>query len=220
MNKARDDIFDSIRASLRRTGPLDSSVAAALEQRITARPSHPRPQVAENLVETFARKVQEVGGTIAKVSGLGEVPGAVRQHLVAHSLPSQLVASRDPVLEHIDWPEALTLDVRAALGTDVVAVTGALAAVAETGTLIMVSGRDTPTTLRLLPDDHIVVITADQIVTHLEDGWAEVRRNFEKMPRTVNMITGPSKTADVEQTLQIGAHGPRRLHVILVLQRD
>ncbi len=58
-----------------------------------------------------------------------------------------------------------------------------------------------------------------QIVRHLEDLWAQLRARLDGMPRAVSLITGPSKTADVEQTMQYGAHGPRRLHVILVEER-
>ena len=98
---------------------------------------------------------------------------------------------------------------------DAVSLTPCFAAIAETGTLMLVSGRDTPTTLNFLPDTHIVVLRADQVLPHYEEGWSRLRASGP-MPRTVNFITGPSRTGDIEQRIQLGAHGPRRLHIVLV----
>jgi L-lactate dehydrogenase complex protein LldG len=96
-----------------------------------------------------------------------------------------------------------------------VAVSHAFGGVAESGTLVLTSGRDNPTTLNFLPDTHIVVIDAKDIAGDYETLWARLRGQGA-MPRTVNWITGPSRSADIEQTLILGAHGPRRLHVMVV----
>ena len=127
----------------------------------------------------------------------------------------------DPALDDLGWESRPLLQIRRgrAEATDAVSVTPCLAAVAETGTLMLVSGPETPTTLNFLPDTHIVVVRADQIVASYEDGWDRVRARSENggaWPRTVNFITGPSRTGDIEQRIQLGAHGPRRLHVVLV----
>ena len=100
-----------------------------------------------------------------------------------------------------------------------VSLTPCLAAVAETGTLMLISGAQTPTTLNFLPDTHIVVVHAGQIVASYEDGW-DLLRARGGLPRTVNFVTGPSRTGDIEQRIQLGAHGPRRLHVVLVDDRE
>ncbi len=83
---------------------------------------------------------------------------------------------------------------------------------------MLTSGPERPTTLNFLPETHIVLLTADQVVGGMEEAWAKLRERYGRgvMPRTVNLITGPSRSADIEQTLQMGAHGPRRLHIILV----
>jgi L-lactate dehydrogenase complex protein LldG len=105
---------------------------------------------------------------------------------------------------------------------DQVGVTACFAAVAETGTLMLLSGPESPTRNNFLPDTHVVVLRASQVVASYEDGWAALREAGRRpeggfaMPRTVNFITGPSRTADVEQRLELGAHGPRRLHIVLV----
>jgi L-lactate dehydrogenase complex protein LldG len=85
---------------------------------------------------------------------------------------------------------------------------------------MLVSGEATPTTLNFLPDTHIVILRARQVVASYEDGWDLLRQRPgegpKALPRTVNFITGPSRTGDIEQRIELGAHGPRRLHVILV----
>ena len=81
---------------------------------------------------------------------------------------------------------------------------------------MLLSGDGRPTSHNFLPDDHLVLLDAGRIVRYQEDIWTLLRAMPEDFPRVVNLITGPSKTADVEQTVQYGAHGPRRLHVIIV----
>jgi L-lactate dehydrogenase complex protein LldG len=116
----------------------------------------------------------------------------------------------------IDWPKDLDIQRRAAVREDQTSVTPCFAAVAESGGIVTLSGPDTPSTLNFVPDNHIVVVRASQVVRHFEDMWAQWRASGRPMPRTVNIISGPSRTADIEQTIQLGAHGPRRLHILLV----
>ena len=94
-------------------------------------------------------------------------------------------------------------------------ITGAFCAIAETGTLMMTSGPRTPAAVSLLPETHIAVVSRARIVRGMEDAWALLRAEFEHMPRAVNFISGPSRTADIEQTVTLGAHGPYRVHLIL-----
>ena len=106
-------------------------------------------------------------------------------------------------------------------GAQLTSVSHAFAAVAETGTLVLTSGPDNPTTLNFLPDNHIVVLDAADLAGDFETVLARLREKFGAgvLPRVVNMITGPSRSADIEQTLILGAHGPRRLHVIAVREQ-
>jgi L-lactate dehydrogenase complex protein LldG len=125
-----------------------------------------------------------------------------------------------PSLDAIPWGVRPLLQIRRgrADAHDKVSLTPCRAAIAETGTLMLISGAATPTTLNFLPDTHIVVVRADQVVATYEDGWDRLRAGEkpEGLPRTVNFITGPSRTADIEQHIELGAHGPRRLHIVLV----
>ena len=86
---------------------------------------------------------------------------------------------------------------------------------AETGTLVLASGPDNPVTLTFLGETHFVVLRERDLVGGFEDLWAGWRRRGLD-PRTINMVTGPSRSADIGQVLQLGAHGPIALHVFLV----
>jgi L-lactate dehydrogenase complex protein LldG len=125
----------------------------------------------------------------------------------------------DPRLASLPW-DGTTLELAhgRSAGHDLNALSHAFAGVAETGTLVLVSGHENPSTLNFLPDNHIVVVKTGDLAGDLETVFARVRERYGpgEMPRTVNLITGPSRSADIEHTLLIGAHGPRRLHILLV----
>ncbi|MFC4237671.1 lactate utilization protein C [Thalassospira xianhensis] len=101
---------------------------------------------------------------------------------------------------------------------DAVAVTPSFGGVAETGSLMLRSGADTPYTVNMLPDTHIVVLKAGDIVGIYEEVWARLREQEGNgnMPRTFLWVAGPSRTGDIEQTIQLGTHGSRSLHIVLV----
>ena len=223
---ARDDIIGGIRRALQR-GPLPTEAAAPLAERVAAHRRNLIPARAASLdpaarVELFVAMAEEVQTTVARVASDAAVPAEVARYLAAENLPAELVMAPDPDLDAIPWEARPLLSIRrgrAAAG-DAVSLTPCLAAIAETGTLLLVSGAATPTTLNFLPDTHIVVLHARQVVASYEDGWDLVRAKFRDRPgawpRTVNLITGPSRTGDIEQRIQLGAHGPRRLHVVIV----
>lgn len=212
---SRDSIFADLRKSLGRTEALDATRIAELETRDDVSTEDERPQVAGDLIERFVVKLTAGAGTVTRVQSLGDVPKAVTQYLDEHGLDANIVSSDNGIVSDIEWPEDFDVQRRRANKDDRVSVTGALAAVAETGTVVIPSDPQSPTTLNFLPDNHIAVIPTGALETHLEDVW-QTLRDADAMPRAVNFISGPSKTADVEQTLQLGAHGPRRLHVIMV----
>ncbi len=222
MTTARDQIFGAIRTALKR-GPLDPETA----QDLTANLRTPRrnliPARATVLdqagrVALFQHMAEAVSASVARIADMSAAPGEIARYLAAHNLPTDLAIA--PALTDLAWSDAPLLGVRAgrAENADLVSVTPAFAAIAETGTLMLISGAETPTTLNLLPDTHIVILEENAIVASYEDGWTRLRDSAATpgMPRTVNFITGPSRTGDIEQKIQLGAHGPRRLHIILV----
>ncbi len=170
--------------------------------------------------DLFAEQIAAVDATVDRVALTADVPGALADFLRGQNLPADAVRAPDPRLDTIPWADQPQLALRTGKAdpADEVSVTGAFGAIAETGTLMLTSGPGTPTTLNFLPETHVVVLWADQITGNFESQWDALRSSHGEgtMPRTVNFITGPSRSADIEQTLQLGAHGPRRLHVIIV----
>jgi L-lactate dehydrogenase complex protein LldG len=164
--------------------------------------------------------VEAANGSVEEIADAGDVPGAIAALLRTHNLPMAVRRGADPRLAALPWERARTLEVAVGPtdGKDLAAVSHAFGAVAESGTLMLVSGPDNPTTLNFLPDTHIVIVDAKDVAGDYETLWRRLRETFGDglMPRTVNLITGPSRSADIEQTLILGAHGPRRLHVVLV----
>ncbi len=108
------------------------------------------------------------------------------------------------------------MEARPTIGNDRLGVTGCFCAIAETGTLVVLSGADTPTATVLLPDTHVAIVRAERVVRGMEEMFVLVRAECGSLPRAINMISGPSRTGDIEQTIVLGAHGPYRLHVIVV----
>ncbi|MBV9861015.1 MAG: LUD domain-containing protein [Alphaproteobacteria bacterium] len=223
MSEARNAILARIREA-RGRGPLSAETARQLEERVTAHRRNLVPRRAAALdragqVDLFVAMAEEVQTSVARVASAAAVPEAVARYLASENLPAELVMAPDPTLDAYPWNEWPMLAIRraAAAAGDAVSLTPCLAAIAETGTLMLTSGPERPTTLNFLPDTHIVVLRAAQVVACYEDGWDLLRAaKAEGLPRTVNLITGPSRTGDIEQRIQLGAHGPRRLHIILV----
>jgi L-lactate dehydrogenase complex protein LldG len=218
---ARDDIIGGIRRALGR-GPMTEEAAAALAERVAAHRRNLIPARAAVLdaparVDLFVEMAEAVQTTVTRVASDAEVPEEVARYLAAENLPAELVMAPDPALDAVPWTERPLLRIRRgkAESGDAVSLTPCLAAVAETGTLMLTSGPDSPTTLNFLPDTHIVMLRACQIFATYEDGW-DLLRARGALPRTVNFITGPSRTGDIEQRIELGAHGPRRLHVVLI----
>jgi L-lactate dehydrogenase complex protein LldG len=171
-------------------------------------------------VKLFTEMIEAVHATVQRLASYDDVPAAVAQYLRGKNLPLQIRHGFDPRLEDIPWDKEGALDVRQgpSRGNDLTAVSHAFAAVAESGTLVLVSGADNPTTLNFLPDHHLVVVDAKDMAGDYETVWDRLREVYGvgKMPRAVNFITGPSRSGDIEQVHLLGAHGPRSLHVLVV----
>lgn len=220
---ARDTLFASIRASLGVTGD-EPARRAVVAERLTQHPRGVVPargQLApQERVKLFAQMVEAAAGSAEILPDASHVPAAVAALLRRHNLPMQVRRGDDPRLAALPWNKERTLEVStgASDGHQLASVSHAFAGVAETGTLIMASGTDNPTTLNFLPDTHIVVIDAKDVAGDYETVWAGLREKFgiDALPRAINMITGPSRSADIAQILILGAHGPRRLHVLVV----
>ena len=217
---ARETILASIRRSLGVSG-REAPRRKAVDDRLREHPAGivpARGKLAPGArAELFRKMVEAAAGSVEQVPRPADVPAAVTAFLRAHNLPMSVRRGDDPRLEAMPWARERTLQVErgASDGNDLAAVSHAFGGVAESGTLVLTSGKDNPTTLNFLPDTHIVVVDAKDIAGDYETLWGRLRGQGA-MPRTVNWITGPSRSADIEQTLILGAHGPRRLHVMIV----
>ncbi len=227
----KEAILGAIRRGLHR-GPLPPDQQAMLFGRLAQHPRHLIPARSRvgraEQVALLVRNVEKEFGTVERVAGADAVPGAVAAFLAAQNLPSELVMAPHPELRAMPWDERPLLRVREgrAEATDLVSVQHAFAGIAETGTLMLPSAPERPTTLNLLPDTAIVVLRASRVVGPYEDAWDLLRGERRDaaprgdtagfMPRNVMLVTGPSRSADIEQTLELGAHGPRQLHIVLI----
>ena len=230
MSDDRETVLSSLRRALGRDGPVDSETAAKLRTRMDGHTRNTVPARtaldAAELVELFETMAQNVHATVSHVADMSDVPGAVGEYLRSENLPSEIVMAPDATLDAAPWADNALLEIRrgAPVEADQVSVTSAPAAVAETGTLAMYSGPDHPSTLNFIPETHVVVLPAGRVVKSYEDVWDSIRAQAAdpesgrggQLPRTVNFVTGPSRSGDIEQTLLLGAHGPRRLHIVIV----
>jgi L-lactate dehydrogenase complex protein LldG len=218
---SKEAILTAVRRGLRR-GALPEDQAAMLRGRLELHPRQLIPARSRlphaEQVNLFVSNVEKEFGSVSRVADTTEVPGAVADYLATQNLPGNLIMAPHPELRAIDWSSRPLLDIREgrAEGTDMVSVQHAFAAIAETGTLMFPSAAERPTTLNILTDTEVVVLRASRVVGAYEEAWDLLRSEIGKMPRNVMLVTGPSRSADIEQALELGAHGPRRLHVVLV----
>lgn len=215
MNDSREDILNRIRSRLGRTAENAATGRAGIDAVLARRAQGPRPAVEDDLVARLCGRSEALASTVEIVERIEAAPSAVARYLSAHGLPLAAVAW--PQLAGLDWAGAgLRVEARAARGDDLVGITGVFCAVAETGTLVVLSGSDTPASASLLPETHIAIVPAARIVPGMEEAFDLVRAECGELPRAVNFISGPSRTGDIEQTLVLGAHGPYRVHIVIV----
>lgn len=219
---ARDEVLASVRRSLGVTG-REAPRRAAVEARLGQAPRGVVPargQVdREARIALMAERAGSAHATVTVLDAMADVPAEVARFLRDSNAPATIRMGHDPELAALPWAEtSLTLANGRSHGDDLNAVSRAFGAVAESGTLALVSGTDNPTTLNFLPDNHVVVVRADDLAGDIETIFDRLRATYgdAAMPRTLNFITGPSRSGDIEQVLILGAHGPRRLHVVIV----
>jgi L-lactate dehydrogenase complex protein LldG len=218
---ARENMLARIRSKVAK-GP-DDARRASVDQRLS---QHPRNLIPgrgigdeAHRIRVFIEMMQAVGGSVEVLDDVNDVPRAVADYLRNSNLPAHVRRGADPVIARLPWHRGGALEVveGRAEDSDRASITRAFAGVAESGTIIQVSGPDNPTTLNFLPEVHIVMLEASAIFASYEEAWTKLRQAFGEgaMPRTVNMISGPSRTGDIEQTIVRPAHGPKNMHVII-----
>ncbi|KEA63172.1 putative L-lactate dehydrogenase, hypothetical protein subunit YkgG [Marinobacterium lacunae] len=218
---SRAEIFNRIRSGLR-TGADDQQRRDAVQNRLQAKARNLIPARAQlphdACVKLFIDMAEESAAELIELQHRSELAAAVEHWLEENGI-AQLVMASDENLTSLNWSGKGTLvrEERVAQAGDEASLTNAFCGIAETGTLMLHSGPDSPTTLNFLPDIHLVVLSSSTIVGPYEEAWQKLRNATDGvMPRTVNLITGPSRSADIEQRLQMGAHGPKQLIIFLL----
>lgn len=218
---------DTVLAAVRRALGRDTATAAEREA-VAHRLANPNRNLipargreeGEPLVAQFIAEAERVNAVVRRIDTWDAIPATVAGFLRDANLPLQLKLAPDPMITAIPWSREpmLSFSTGDAEADDQVGVTSAYAGVGETGTLILLSAPDRPVSLNFLPEVHVVVLPTPWIVGTYEDAWESIRAGDgpEVLPRVVNWITGPSRTADIEQTLLLGAHGPKQLLIVLV----
>ena len=215
---ARDNILARIRKAQGRPGsqPTEAELAgvrAAIAQH--ARGPRPAPEQAGERFTRFRGECERVGTTVAEADDMSRVPLEVARYLDALGLPRSAVGWEE--LAALDWRGAgVAFEARAAQAADRVGITGCFCAIAETGTVLLLGAAATPKRTALLPEVHICVVSRARMLDTMEDAFDLVRASRGEPPRSTWFVSGPSRTADIEQTMVVGAHGPYRTHAILV----
>jgi len=225
---SREAVLARVRSAL---GKTDRTAARAQAEAYVAAHAHgPRPAMPADLVGRFIGRATDMQSSVERIADRGAIAPAVARYLasldLAPELPSQPALGAPPSsTAGVCWPEfadldwesvGLSVEARPTTGDDRLGITGTFCAIAETGTLVVLTGADTPTATTLLPETHVAVVRADRIVSGMEEAFDLVRRERGRLPRAVNLISGPSRTGDIEQTIVLGAHGPFRVHILVL----
>ena len=219
-HQSREAVLARVRAALGRTGS-DAAARDAANAYLRERRQGPRPAIAGDPVERFLSRATDMSSTVERVATLDAVPAAVARYLTSAGSAQSGEPTRTgvcwPELAALGWSQAdLAIESRPTTGHDLLGITGCFCAIAETGTLVFLTGTETPSATFLLPEVHVAIVRADQVVAAMEDAFERIRSEHGALPRAVNLVSGPSRTGDIEQTIVLGAHGPRFLHVVLV----
>ncbi len=222
MTSPREEIFSRLRRSLngRRA---DNRSHQELSGRLDAPPRNLMPRYTRvddaDAIELFTAMASLSAATLTRVGNWQLVPKEIAAYCRIQRISPEAVVSQEDELKNLPWRDALSMTRFEPPGrNDGVGVSLAYAGIAETGTVVHLSGPDHPISLNLLPENHIAVLPSSRVVACYEDLWEKMGDEFGPghMPRTVLWVTGPSRTADVGQQMLLGAHGPVREHIIVV----
>lgn len=215
---ARRNILARIRAASGRPAEPEAAEREAVAEYLQRHPAGPRPALpvdTEGLTARFIDEARLMASTVEQVDTIEQAPAAAARYLAQLGLSAKAVAWA--TLAALPWEQAgIAVEFRKPENGDLIGLTGCFCATAETGTLVLLSGPETEASMALLPETHIAVVPASRIVAGHEEAFALMRSERGELPRAVNFVSGPSRTGDIEQTIVLGAHGPYRVHVIVV----
>jgi L-lactate dehydrogenase complex protein LldG len=213
---ARRAIFNRIRKAQNRPDQPAEAERDAVRDYLQRHPAGPRPTIGSDLVGHFEQQALRMSDTVERVAAMAGVPAAAEKYLEGIGAAKQAVAWK--TLGALAWHEAgVEVEFRPPRNEDTVGITGVFCAIAETGTLMLLSGPDTFASASLLPETHVAIVPASRVVASMEEAFELARSERGELPRATNFISGPSRTGDIEQTIVLGAHGPYRVHVLIVM---
>jgi L-lactate dehydrogenase complex protein LldG len=214
---SRDKILSSIRQKLALKNPERSRDAILSRLKKHIRNTIPkRTKLPDDALATLFSSQAENAGAVITITTADRLEQSLQHYCQERSIKKIKIATT-PLLQRMDWGDQdIELHTGAADIDDTVSITECFSAVAETGTLILFSSKESPTTLNYLTEIHIVILHQKNIDASYEDAWDKVRQ-LPQLPRCINMITGPSRTGDIEQKTLVGAHGPRELQIFLMM---
>jgi L-lactate dehydrogenase complex protein LldG len=219
---ARDSILRRVRDAAVRSAGADADRPGAVAARLRGEgPGAPVPAFARldppARLQRFEERLRAVDATVSRIASAADLPRALAEELRSRNLPAAIRHGADPLFGGLDWGG---IDATTGIGRleEPATLSRAAFGIAETGTLALLSGPDNPVTLTFLGETHFAVVSEADILGGLDDLWAALRAGGQD-PRTVNLVTGPSRSADIGQILQLGAHGPVALHVFLLGRR-
>jgi L-lactate dehydrogenase complex protein LldG len=213
---ARDNILNRIRTQSGKQGATTTAELDSARSHIARRERGPLPSIAhDNPVQRFINECDRLKSTVETLADKKDISQALARYLSQNSLKLRVVGW--PSLVDLDWANAgIQYENRLANGDDLVGVTDCFCAIGETGTLLLLSSPTTPKLHALLPETHICIVSQSRIVATMEDAFQLLRDEKGELPRATFFVSGPSRTADIEQTIVIGAHGPYRVHVLII----
>jgi L-lactate utilization protein LutC len=211
----RDAILGRLRGASGVAAERRAAVAARLDAPAQTAPVPAQAQIAGAArLDQFEAKLRAADATVSRLPSAAALPGALADELRGRNLPAAIRTGAEPLFAGLDWG-GLDRSVGPGRMEEPAALSRAAFGLAETGTLALASGPDNPVTLTFLPETHFAALRAADVMAGFEDFWAAWRASGLD-PRTLNFVTGPSRSADIGQTLQLGAHGPMALHVFLI----
>ncbi len=209
--KSREEILNKIRSVTRKEQSINDEQGSKVK--IKKNKKHKINFSSDT--GKFISKLKNANATVSVIDSRSSIIKEVHAYVLKHKVNTTITLANDSGLTSLDWGDADVTTVYEPQSLSV-SVTFSWMGVEETGTLVITSSPSCPTGINFLPEHHIVVLDSDNIVERMEDVWQSLRNNNQKIPRTINLITGPSRTADIEYKIEVGAHGPKYLHVILI----
>lgn len=219
----KDDILNNISARLNALStPAERRRAASERLKTKPRGIIPKRSAfsSNRLPYLFVEEAKRADATCQSVPSPAEATQAISDYLSQHALPSKIWLSRQASMQDIAWEDMHDLEIQYDFdGSDgLTAINFAYAGIAESGSLVFLSSKDFAMSQNFLNTSHIAILRKRDIVAAYEDIYQRMQEE-NLSPRSLTMITGPSRTGDIAQTIEIGAHAALRLH-ILILQSN